>query len=116
MFSRIQVTRFAASYAVALGREVTRLLFRSGVRGAIMRGFSGAGLLAHAVFLYHRAFHATGTPLSSVQDLDLVAAWALAASYSLPDFLPFKNGFRPVRPAASAGAGSGGYFNWFPLC
>jgi len=35
MLSGIGITCFAASYAVALGLELTRLLFRGGVRGAM---------------------------------------------------------------------------------
>ena len=39
----ISITCFLASYAVALALEVSRLFFRSGVRGALMVGFSTAG-------------------------------------------------------------------------
>jgi ABC-type transport system involved in cytochrome c biogenesis permease subunit len=79
--SGISITCFAASYAVALALEVSRLLFRSGVRGAIMLGFAGAGLFAHTVFLFYRAAAASGSPLSSEQDWYLVAAWALVVLY-----------------------------------
>jgi ABC-type uncharacterized transport system permease subunit len=81
MLSGISITCFAASYAVALILEVTRLLFRSGVRGAIMLGFAGAGLLAHTLFLVHRALTVPGSPLSSELDWYLVAAWVLVAFY-----------------------------------
>ena len=63
-----KITCFALGYAVALALEVSRLLFRSGVRGAIMMGFAGAGLLAHTVFLVNQAAKAEGSPLSSWQD------------------------------------------------
>ena len=53
--SRISVVCFAASYAVALACEASRLLFRSGVRGAVMVGFAAAGLVAHTAFLLWRA-------------------------------------------------------------
>jgi ABC-type transport system involved in cytochrome c biogenesis permease subunit len=81
MLSGISVTCFASSYAVALCLELTRLVFRSGVRGAIMVGFAGAGLFAHTVFLYHRAVRASGPPLSSERDWYLLATWGLAAIY-----------------------------------
>jgi ABC-type uncharacterized transport system permease subunit len=72
---------FAGSYLVALALEVSRLLFRSGVRGAIMVAFAAAGLLAHSAFLYYRAVNAAGSPLSSEQDWYLLTAWALVVVY-----------------------------------
>jgi len=87
MLSRVSVICFAASYAVTLVLEITRLLFRSGIRGALMLGFAGAGLFAHSVVLYHRWLdfyeHASagGSPLSSEKDWYLVAAWVLVAFY-----------------------------------
>jgi ABC-type uncharacterized transport system permease subunit len=77
MLSRISTICFASSYAIAWALEISRLLFRSGVRGAIMLGFAAAGLVAHTAFLYYRAVNATGAPLSSEKDWFLVAAWAL---------------------------------------
>lgn len=74
----ISVVCFAASYAVALACEASRLLFRSGVRGAAMVGFAVAGLLAHSLFLLWRAFHEPSVPLSSEFDWYLLAAWLLA--------------------------------------
>ena len=53
--SGISIVCFAASYAVALGCEASRLLFRSGVRGMVMVGFAAAGLIAHTLFLLWRA-------------------------------------------------------------
>jgi len=81
MLSGVGIICFAASYAVTLVLEITRLFFRSGVRGAIMLGFAGAGLFAHTAYLYYRVVNATGSPLSSSQDWCLVAAWVLAATY-----------------------------------
>ena len=69
MLSGVGIMCFAASYSVALALELTRLLFRSGIRGAAMLGFAGAGLVAHSAFLYYRAVDAVGSPLSSEQDL-----------------------------------------------
>ena len=79
--SGISITCFAASYTVVLILEISRLLFRSGIRGAIMIGFAAAGLLAHTIYLVERAVSASGYPLSSEQDWYVVAAWILAALY-----------------------------------
>jgi ABC-type transport system involved in cytochrome c biogenesis permease subunit len=81
MLSGISVFCFAASYAVALALEATRLWFRSGVRGALMLGFAGAGLVAHTLFLGYRAATTTGAPLSSQYDWYLLAAWVVIAVY-----------------------------------
>jgi ABC-type uncharacterized transport system permease subunit len=81
MLSGITIFCFAASYTVALLLEASRLVFRSGVRGALLLGFGGAGLLAHSLFLMHRAVRAGAAPLSSEYDWYLVAAWVLAVVY-----------------------------------
>lgn len=81
LFSGITVICFAASYSVALVLEVTRMLFRSGVRGAVMLGFAGAGLVAQTLFLANRAMTASGAPLSSAFDWYLLAAWVLVIAY-----------------------------------
>jgi ABC-type uncharacterized transport system permease subunit len=87
MLSRVSIVCFAGSYAVALALELTRLLFRSGVRGAVMLGFAGAGLFAHTVYLFYRiaeSYQAAGSvssPLSSKQEWYLIAAWLLAIVY-----------------------------------
>ena len=84
MFSGVSILCFAASYAVALALELTRLLFRSGIRGAVMLGFVGAGLFAHTVYLFYRIAEsyqtagAVSAPLSSRQEWCLIAAWILA--------------------------------------
>ena len=79
--SGISITCFAASYMVALVLEVSRLFFRSGVRGAIMLGFAGAGFVAHTLYLVYRAMHAATLPLSSSFDWYLLAAWMLVGGY-----------------------------------
>ena len=81
MLAGISITCFAASYLVAWLLELSRLFFRSGVRGALMLGFAGAGLLAQTLFLAYRASTVTGAPLSSAFDWYLIAAWCLAATY-----------------------------------
>jgi len=79
--SGISIVCFAASYAVALGCEASRLVFRSGVRGIVMVGFAAAGLFAHTLFLGWRAVNDSTVPLSSPFDWYLLAAWLLAAGY-----------------------------------
>jgi ABC-type uncharacterized transport system permease subunit len=85
--SRVSIICFAASYAIVLALEMTRLLFRSGIRGAIMLAFAGAGLFAHTVYLFYRilesykAAGSAGAPLSSKQEWCLLAAWFLAIVY-----------------------------------
>ena len=76
--SGISVVCFAASYLVALACEVSRLWFRSGLRGAAMVGFMAAGLLAHSLFLLWRGVNEPAMPLSSAFDWYLLAAWVLA--------------------------------------
>ena len=76
--SRISVVCFAASYLVALACEASRLLFRSGIRGAVMVGFAAAGVVAHTLFLAWRAANEPAVPLSSAYDWYLLAAWFLA--------------------------------------
>lgn len=81
MLSGVTTICFAASYAVAWALELSRLIFRSRVRGLAMIGFAGAGLFAQTIFLYCRAAGAVGAPLSSERDWYLMAAWALVAIY-----------------------------------
>lgn len=76
--SGISVVCFAASYGVALACEASRLLFRSGIRGAAMVAFVIAGLAAHTLFLGWRAVHEPAVPLSTAFDWYLLAAWVLA--------------------------------------
>lgn len=86
MISGISILCFAASYATALLLEISRLFFQSRVRGAILLGFAGAGLLAHTLFLVYRATSASIAPLSSEFDWYLVAAWGLTAVYVYSTF------------------------------
>lgn len=81
MLSGVGVICFAASYFVAFALELTRFFFRSGLRGAVLLGFAGAGLLAHTAFLWHSFASAAGSPLSSQRDWYYLAAWALAVLY-----------------------------------
>ena len=81
MLAGVGVICFAASYGVALALEITRLFFRSGVRGAVMVGFAGAGLLAHTIYLFNRAVAAAGPPLSSQRDWCFSAALVVVVVY-----------------------------------
>lgn len=85
MLSGITITCFAASYAVSLALEVSRLFFRAIIRFPVLLGFALAGLFAHASYLVSRAGNAGAghgiPPLSSWYDFCLVAAWFLAAAY-----------------------------------
>lgn len=79
--SGITITCFAASYAMAFVLELSRLFFRSGVRGVIMLGFAAAGMIAHTLYLIYRVQETRSAPLSSSFDWYLVAAWLLAGAY-----------------------------------
>ncbi len=81
MLSHVHVICFATSYAIVLVLEASRLLFRSGIRGAVMLGFAGVGLVLHSAYLFHRAVLHTRSPLSSEHDWYLIAAWVLVATY-----------------------------------
>lgn len=80
--TRVTITCFAGSYAIALGLEVIRLLFRAPARWAATMVFLSAGLLTHTAYLWTR-FRASGSdvPLSSWYDWCLMAAWVLVAAY-----------------------------------
>jgi ABC-type uncharacterized transport system permease subunit len=79
--TNITVTCFAASYLVAWLLELSRLFFRSGIRGAVMIAFAAAGLVAHTIYLAERAAYGPQPPLSSSFDWCLLAAWLLILAY-----------------------------------
>lgn len=82
LLAGISIICFSASYAVVLALELSRLWFRSGLRGILLFAFAGLGLFAHTVFLMNEARLSSGAaPLSSWRDWYLVAAWVLAAIY-----------------------------------
>ena len=81
--SRISVVCFAASYAVALACEGSRLLFRSGIRGAVMVGFAAAGVLAHTLFLGWRA---ANEPAARVSVAEMVGSKATGGMRSPEGF------------------------------
>ena len=59
--SGVSIVCFAASYTLTLVLEITRLFFRSGLRGAAMLALAGAGLFAHSVYLFYRAVNTAGS-------------------------------------------------------
>lgn len=81
--SGVTILCFGASYAVALGLELSRMLFQSRVRRVVLLGFVTAGLLAHTVYLVYSGASAQSQlpPLSSLYDWLLVVAWILVALY-----------------------------------
>ncbi|MGA2256396.1 MAG: hypothetical protein ABSG53_17235 [Thermoguttaceae bacterium] len=81
MLSHVQIFCFLASYTVALALEVSRLWFRSSIRGMVMLGFVVAGWIAHTAFLYNSAVEAAQSPLSSNRDWLLLAAWVMVMVY-----------------------------------
>src|SRR5687767_10368886 len=85
MFAGITTTCFAASYAVTLALEISRLLFPGRIRNIVMIGFAAAGLIAHTLYLvrHAQAEMAGGMrlPLSSWHDFCLLAAWVLVGAY-----------------------------------
>ena len=82
--NKITVTCFAASYAVALVLEISRVFFHANFRRAIRIGFMAAGLFAHIVYLVMQnrlEFNASGVWMGSWFDWCLAAAGLLAAAY-----------------------------------
>ena len=82
MLGGLSIVCFAASYAVALCLEFSRLFFRLKLRTALMVGFVAAGILAHTLYLGREAKLglAEGTPLSSWYHGCLMIAWLLAVA------------------------------------
>ncbi|MDX1962964.1 MAG: cytochrome c biogenesis protein CcsA [Pirellulales bacterium] len=86
MLERISITCFAASYGVALGLEISRLIFHSAWRNVLLWIFALAGLIAHTLYLGYRGYEAVlthHTPLSSSAEYYLLAAWVLGVMYLL---------------------------------
>ena len=86
MLQGVGIICFVGSYLLALILEITRLFFRSRVRGPLLFGSIAAGLLAHTLFLYHHAVYTVGLPLSSQRDWYLVAAWGVVVFHLILAF------------------------------
>ena len=95
MLSGISLLCFTASYGVALALEVTRLMFRSGIRGAVMLLFAAAGFTAHTLYLVAQAMETAPAtlPLSNWYHWYLLAAWLLALVYL---YLTFYHPHNPI--------------------
>jgi len=83
MFSGVSIVCFAASYAVSLALEVSRLFFRVRLRLVVLISFALAGLAAHTIYLLVEARGGAlgGAPLSSWYHWCLMVAWVVAAVY-----------------------------------
>src|SRR5215471_12385305 len=78
----VTVFCFLASYLVAFGLELGRLLGRSRISRFVMVGFGVAGFTAHTLYLLNRSQQTHLPPLlASTHDWMLVLAWVLALCY-----------------------------------
>ena len=75
MLSHVQIFCFLASYTVALALEVSRLWFRSGIRGMVMLGFVVAGWIAHTAFLYYSAWKRSKRPVRRCRAIAIGCCW-----------------------------------------
>jgi ABC-type uncharacterized transport system permease subunit len=86
----VSIICFAASYAVSLALEVSRLYFQAAVRNIVMVGFAAAGLVAHSLYL--TAEVQRGAPLASWYHGALAVAWVLAVQYLGVTLWPSRSG------------------------
>src|SRR5215471_13993127 len=78
----VTVFCFLASYLVAFGLELGRLLGRSRISRFVMVGFGVAGFTAHTLYLLNRSQQTHLPPLlASTHDWMLVLAWVLVLVY-----------------------------------
>src|SRR5258708_639228 len=78
----VTVVCFLASYLVAFGLELGRLVGRSRVSRLAMIGFGSAGFAAHTLYLYNRSQKVHLPPLlASAHDWVLVLAWVIVLFY-----------------------------------
>jgi ABC-type uncharacterized transport system permease subunit len=81
MLSNISILCFAASYAVALALEIASLKVRIAGRRGWLLAIVCAGLVAHTLYLWHRAGEMQAAPLASPAEWLLLASWVLAIVY-----------------------------------
>jgi ABC-type uncharacterized transport system permease subunit len=85
MLSGITITCFAASYAISLALEVSRIFFQATIRNVIMVAIAAAGLAAHSIFLVLQAREELSgglrLPLSNWPDFCLIAAGLVVGAY-----------------------------------
>lgn len=70
---------FAASYALALCLEISRIFFRSSVRNIVSFLWIIAGLTAHTAYLYYHAVSRIG--IGNAESYFLVSAWGVVLVY-----------------------------------
>lgn len=86
MLTGINMLCFSASYAIALGLEVTGLWTQVWIRRLGLLLVASAGLVAHTWYLGRRVAESPAAPLASQHDWYLLAAWALAIVYLATKF------------------------------
>ncbi len=81
----ITITCFAASYAVCLALEASRLVFQARIRRLLVIGMAVAGLFAHLIYLVtalqEQLVFGNVAPLSNWHDFCLLAALVLVGAY-----------------------------------
>lgn len=83
--TKISLSCFAFSYAIAMILEISRLFFRAPVRILIIIGLTIAGIFAHTVYLWlkFQKDFSGGTPMSSWYDWCLMVSLAVAITYAI---------------------------------
>ena len=81
--TKISLSCFAFSYAIAMILEISRLFFRAPIRFLIIIGITIAGIFAHAVYLWlkFQKDFSGGTPMASWYDWCLMVSLAIAITY-----------------------------------
>ena len=83
--TRIWLSCFAFSYAIAMILEISRLFFRAPIRFLIIVGITIAGIFAHTVYLWlkFQKDFSGGTPMASWYDWCLMVSLAVAITYAI---------------------------------
>ena len=83
--TRISLSCFAFSYAIAMILEISRLFFRAPIRFLIIVGITIAGIFAHTVYLWlkFQKDFSGGTPMASWYDWCLMVSLAVAITYAI---------------------------------
>ncbi|MDB4863169.1 MAG: cytochrome C assembly protein [Pirellulaceae bacterium] len=81
--TKISLSCFAFSYAIAMILEISRLFFRAPIRFLIIIGITIAGIFAHTVYLWlkFQKDFSGGTPMASWYDWCLMVSLAIAITY-----------------------------------
>jgi len=80
MLSGVGIVCFASTYVIVLLLEITRLWFRSGLRGYSILCLTFVGFILHTAYLFHRSSVGTAE-FSTEQSWYLLAAWVLVVAY-----------------------------------